>query len=87
MLFQAKELLQSFPLFLMMTVSFFKSPWVEIRSHAALMTGLLYIYLDAESKNEIAFDTVCQRLLSLLSDEQPQVRANAAQAAAHLFQS
>lgn len=83
--FQAKELLELFPLFLMTCVSYYKSSWLELRGYAALLTGLLYSHLDEENKKQISFDTVCHRLLQLLKDENPQVRTRAVQATAYLF--
>lgn len=82
---QADELQDLFPLFVMTSLSNLKSQWVEIRGHAALLAGLLYSHLNEENKPRVSLDTVCDRLLKLLNDENPEVRTRAIMATAYLF--
>lgn len=74
-----------FPLFVMTSLSYFKSQWIEIRSNAALIAGLLYSQLNAENKTRVSLDTVCDRLMRLLNDENEEVRMRAIQAISYLF--
>lgn len=82
---KAEDLQDLFSLFVMTCLSYLKSPWIEIRGHAALVVGLLYSQLNAENKPRVSLDMVCDRLLKLLSDEHPDVRIRAVQATAYLF--
>ncbi|CAH0557118.1 unnamed protein product [Brassicogethes aeneus] len=81
----AEEVQDLFPLLVMTCLSYFKSQWVEIRSNAALVSGLLYSQLAAENKNRVSVDTVCDRLMKLLTDENETVRMRAVEAMAYLF--
>lgn len=83
--FQAVEIQDLFPLLVMTSLSYFKSQWVEIRSNAALISGLLYAQLTPENKHHVSLDIVCDRLMRLLQDEQEDVRMRAIQAIAYLF--
>jgi HEAT repeat protein len=74
-----------FNLFIMTSLSYLKSPWVEIRSNAALMVGLLFSQLSAENRQRISLDTVCDKLIRLINDEHEDVRMRAVQAIAYLF--
>lgn len=69
----------------MTCLSYYKSPWTEIRGNAALLTGLLYSYLDDDRRAQVSLDTICYRLLQLLKDENSQVRIQAIQATSYLF--
>lgn len=69
----------------MTSLSYYKSPWLQIRANAALLTGVLYSQLKDEYKSQITFDTVTYRLLQLLKDDQQEVRARAVEAIAYLF--
>lgn len=69
----------------MTCLSYFKSQWVEIRGQAAYLAGLLYSHLNTESKSHVSLDTVCDRLLKLLNDENADVRIRAVQATSYLF--
>lgn len=81
-----KELPDFFPMFLMTSVSYFKSAWVDIRGSAALLAGMLYSQItDADVRKQVSLGTVCHRLLQLLKDENPQVRMKAVQAIACLY--
>ncbi|KAK5646733.1 hypothetical protein RI129_005197 [Pyrocoelia pectoralis] len=81
-----RELPDFFPMFLMTSVSYFKSSWVDIRGSAALLAGLLYSQItDKEIRKQVSLGTVCHRLLQLLKDENPQVRMKAVQAIACLY--
>ncbi|XP_045471667.1 maestro heat-like repeat-containing protein family member 1 [Harmonia axyridis] len=79
------ELQEYFPLLVMTSLSYFKSPWVEIRGNAALVAGLLYSTLNDENKSKVSIDTVSFRLMNLMSDENEQVRIKAVQAIVYLF--
>lgn len=81
----AEELQELFPQLIMTCLSYFKSPWIEVRSYAALLAGLLYSQLSEESKVQVSSDTVSYRLLQLLKDEQAEVRARAIEAIAYIF--
>ncbi|XP_030751328.1 maestro heat-like repeat-containing protein family member 1 [Sitophilus oryzae] len=81
----AKEMQDLFTLFVMTSVSYTKSPWSEIRSNAALMTGLLYFDLIPENKQKISLDAVCDKLIRLLRDDSDDVRFKTSQAIAYLF--
>ncbi|KAI4464663.1 maestro-related heat domain-containing [Holotrichia oblita] len=74
-----------FPQLIMTSLSYYKSPWLQIRANAALLTGVLYSQLKDEYKKQISFDTVTYRLLQLLKDDQQEVRARAVEAIAYLF--
>ncbi|KAJ8916184.1 hypothetical protein NQ315_016323 [Exocentrus adspersus] len=81
----AAEIQDLFPLLVMTSLSYFKSQWVEIRSNAALVAGLLYSQLTQENKHQVSLDMVCDRLMRLLQDEHEEVRMRAVQAIAYLF--
>ncbi|EFA03008.2 maestro heat-like repeat-containing protein family member 1 [Tribolium castaneum] len=81
----AEEMQDLFNLFVMTSLSYLKSPWVPIRSSAALMVGLLFSQLSAENKQRISVDTVCDKLMRLVNDEHEEVRMRAVQAIAYLF--
>lgn len=74
-----------FPQLIMTCMSYFKSPWIAIRAHAALLSGLFYVNLDSDHKNQISSDTVSYKLTQLLKDDEPEVRARAIEAMACLF--
>lgn len=74
-----------FHLFVMTSLSYLKNPWVEIKSNAALMVGLLFSQMTAENKRKMSVDTVCDKLMRLISDENEDVRMRAVQAIAYLF--
>ncbi|GJQ85615.1 hypothetical protein Trydic_g20165 [Trypoxylus dichotomus] len=74
-----------FPQLIMTSLSYYKSPWLQIRANAALLTGVLYSQIKEEYKEQITFDTVTYRLLQLLKDDQQEVRARAVEAIAYLF--
>lgn len=82
---QAEDLQDLFPQLILTCILYFKSSWIEIRAHAALLAGLLYSQLNADNKLQVSVDTVCYRLLQLLKDEQPEVRARAVEAIAYMF--
>lgn len=84
-LFQSEELQEYFPLLVMTSLSYFKSPWVDIRGNAALVAGLLYSELNEENKGKVSIDTVSFRLMNLMSDEHEQVRVKSVQAIVYLF--
>lgn len=84
-LLMAEDLQDFFPLLVMTSLSYFKSPWKEIRGNAALVAGLLYSNLNDENKSRVSLDTVSYRLINLLSDEQEQVRVKAVQALVYIF--
>lgn len=69
----------------MTCLSYFKSQWVQIRSNAALLSGLLYSQLTPENKSRVSVDTVCDRLMKLLNDENEDVRMRAVEAMTFLF--
>lgn len=69
----------------MNSLSYYKSPWAQIRANAALLTGALYSQMNQESRAQISFDTVTYRLLQLLKDDQQEVRARAVEAISYLF--
>lgn len=69
----------------MASLSYYKSPWTQIRANAALLTGVLYSQLRDEYKKQISFDTVTYRLLQLIRDDQQEVRASAVEAIAYIF--
>ena len=69
----------------MTCLAYFKSPWAQIRGNAALITGLLISQLGIDARNAISIDTVSYRLLQLLKDDQPEVRAKAIEAIAFIF--
>lgn len=79
------EIQDLFPLLVMTSLSYFKSQWVEIRSNAALVAGILYSQLMPENKHHVSLDIVCDRLMRLLQDEHEEVRMRAVQAIAYLF--
>ncbi|KAJ8930968.1 hypothetical protein NQ314_016182 [Rhamnusium bicolor] len=62
-----------------------KVMWVEIRSNAALIAGLLYSHLTEENKHRVSLDIVCDKLMRLLHDDHEHVRMKAVQAIAYLF--
>lgn len=74
-----------FPQLILTCLSYFKSPWPQIRSHAAFLSGLFYVQLSADFKDQISSDNVSHKLLQLLKDEEPEVRARAVEAVASLF--
>lgn len=74
-----------FPLFVMTSLSYFKSQWMEIRSNAALIAGILYSNLNTDNKGRVSLDTVCDRLMRLLNDDHENVRMKAIQAISYLF--
>lgn len=81
----AEDAQELFPQLIMTCLSHFKSPWVEIRSYAALLSGLLFSNLTEENKTQVSMDTITYRLLQLLKDEQAEVRARAVEAIAYVF--
>ncbi|KAJ8979536.1 hypothetical protein NQ317_017684 [Molorchus minor] len=81
----AEELQDLFPLLVMTSLSYLKSQWVEIRSNAALIAGLLYSQLSFDNKHRVSLDIVCDRLMRLLHDEHEDVRMRAVQAVSYLF--
>lgn len=84
-LFQTEELEDLFPLLIMTCLSYLKSHWVEIKGNAALIAGLLYSQLSVENKSRVSLDTVCDRLMRLLSDENEDVRMKTVEAISCLF--
>lgn len=74
-----------FPQLILTCLSYFKSPWTKIRSHAALLCGLIFVQLNPEYKNQISSDNVSHKLLQLLNDDEAEVRARAVEAVASLF--
>ncbi|XP_066159161.1 maestro heat-like repeat-containing protein family member 1 isoform X1 [Euwallacea fornicatus] len=81
----SNDLQDLFYLFVMTSVSYLKSPWIPIRSNAALVTGLLYSELSVENKPKVSLDTVCDKLIRLLQDDSEEVRVKASQAISYLF--
>nr|XP_022903178.1 maestro heat-like repeat-containing protein family member 1 [Onthophagus taurus] len=81
----AEDLQELFPQLIMACLSYYKSPCMQIRGSAALVTGLLYSQLNLETRKQVSFDTVSYRLLQLLKDENPEVRSSGAEAIAYLF--
>lgn len=69
----------------MTCLSYIKSPWMEIRGNAALVAGLLYSMLIVENKSRISLDTVCDRIMRLMNDENEEVRMKAIEALSYLF--
>lgn len=49
------------------------------------MSGLLYSQLTPENKSRVSVDTVCDRLMKLLNDENEDVRMRAVEAMTFLF--
>ncbi|KAG5897176.1 hypothetical protein JTB14_022538 [Gonioctena quinquepunctata] len=81
----AEELQDLFPLLVMTCLSYFKSHWTEVKGNAALIAGLLFALLIPENRTRISLDTVCDRLIRLLSDESEDVRVKAVEAISYLF--
>ncbi|CAG9823673.1 unnamed protein product [Phaedon cochleariae] len=81
----ADELQDLFPLLLMTCLSHFKSQWPEIKGNAALIAGLLFSLLILENKSKVSIDTVCDRLIRLLTDENEDVRIKTVEAISYLF--
>ncbi|XP_076271212.1 maestro heat like repeat family protein c11.1 isoform X2 [Rhynchophorus ferrugineus] len=81
----AKDLQDLFSLFVMTSLSYLKSPWNEVKSNAALMTGLLYSEMTPENRHKVSLDTICDKLIRLLRDEPEDVKIKASQAIAYLF--
>ncbi|KAK9870558.1 hypothetical protein WA026_008119 [Henosepilachna vigintioctopunctata] len=79
------ELQDYFPLLVMTSLSYFKSPWTEVRGNAALLAGLLFSMLIEENRVKVSIDTVSYRLMNLMSDEHEQVRIKSLQAIVYLF--
>lgn len=69
----------------MTCLSYFKSQWVEIKGNAALISGLLYSQLIPDNKSRVSLDTVCDRLMRLMGDEDENVRVKAVEAVSYLF--
>lgn len=69
----------------MTCLSYLKSPWTEIRSNAALIAGLLYSLLVTETKQRVSLDTICDRIMRLMQDENEEVRMKAIEALSYLF--
>uniref|UniRef100_A0A6P7GVH6 Maestro heat-like repeat-containing protein family member 1 n=1 Tax=Diabrotica virgifera virgifera TaxID=50390 RepID=A0A6P7GVH6_DIAVI len=80
-----EDLQDLFPLLIMTCLSYFKSQWEEIKGNAALIAGLLYSQLVPENKSRVSLDTVCDRLLRLMDDEDEEVRVKAVEAVSYLF--
>ncbi|KAH1014351.1 hypothetical protein HUJ04_003198 [Dendroctonus ponderosae] len=81
----AIDLQDLFYLFVMTSVSYLKSPWLQIRGNAALVTGLLYSELSMENKTKVSLDMVCDKLIRLMQDDAEEVRVKASQAISYLF--
>ncbi|CAG9858443.1 unnamed protein product [Phyllotreta striolata] len=81
----AEDLQDLFPLLIMTCLSYFKSQWIDIKSNAALISGILYSQLTTENKSRVSLDTVCDRLLRLMNDENENVRVKAVEAVSYLF--
>nr|XP_023029049.1 maestro heat-like repeat-containing protein family member 1 [Leptinotarsa decemlineata] len=79
------ELQDLFPLLLMTCLSYFKSQWTDIKGNAALIAGLLFSLMVPENKARVSLDTVCDRLIRLLTDESEVVRIKAVEAISYLF--
>ncbi|XP_069674813.1 maestro heat-like repeat-containing protein family member 1 isoform X2 [Periplaneta americana] len=76
-----EELPDLIPALVMNALVYIKSSWPVIRGNAAMFIGHLYGSLsDSEVANKIPLDTVCARLIQLLQDDDPGVRAKAAKA-------
>lgn len=69
----------------MTAASYLKSQWIGVRGYAALLTGLLYSHMSESNKSRVSFDTVCDRLLKLLNDEQAEIRMRAVQGVSYLL--
>lgn len=69
----------------MTCLSYFKSQWTEIKGNAALLAGLLYSLLIPDNKHRVSLDTICDRLMKLMSDEQEEVRMKAIESISYLF--
>lgn len=69
----------------MTSSSYLKSQWSEIRGYAALLMGLLYSCMNASNRSQVSLDTVCDRLLKLLKDNNPDIRIRAIQGVSYLF--
>ncbi|CAG9840062.1 unnamed protein product [Diabrotica balteata] len=80
-----EDLEDLFPLLIMTCLSYFKSQWEEIKGNAALIAGLLYSQLVPENRSRVSLDTVCDRLLRLMDDEDEEVRVKAVEAVSYLF--
>ncbi|XP_056636032.1 maestro heat-like repeat-containing protein family member 1 [Diorhabda sublineata] len=81
----AADMQDLFPLLIMTCLSYFKSQWVEIKGNAALITGVLYSQMIPENRSRVSLDTVCDRLLRLINDENEDVRIKAVEAVSYLF--
>lgn len=69
----------------MTSSSYLKSQWLEIRGCAALMMGLLYSNMNPSNRSQVSLDTVCDRLLKLLKESNPEIRVRAIQGVSYLF--
>lgn len=71
----------------MNALQFVKGHWSVIRGNAALMVGYLYNQLPVKKdvSETVQFDTVCYRLMQLLQDDDPKVKAKAVQGLSYLF--
>ncbi|KAH9515723.1 Maestro heat-like repeat-containing protein member 1 [Bulinus truncatus] len=75
-----QELKEKINFYVMGCVSFFKSPWPEIKSNAAMFVGFLLGNLPKDMQGNITKEHVCSALILLLKDSSPIVRAKAAEA-------
>ncbi|XP_069113199.1 maestro heat-like repeat-containing protein family member 1 isoform X7 [Argopecten irradians] len=86
----SKLIIQDFPdkvnFYAMGCVSFFKSPWPEIKSNAALFIGFLLGNLPKETHGLISKEHICSALIMLLKDSTPEVRAKASEAISLLYE-
>ncbi|CAH1975454.1 unnamed protein product [Acanthoscelides obtectus] len=80
-----EELQDLFPLLIMTCLSYLKSHWPEIKGNAALIAGLLYSHLTDENRHRVSLDTVCDRLMRLLNDENEEIRMKSIEAISFLF--
>ncbi|XP_017784468.1 PREDICTED: maestro heat-like repeat-containing protein family member 1 [Nicrophorus vespilloides] len=81
----SEALQEYFPQFIMTSLSFFKSSWVNIRANGALISGLLYAQTLPEFRSSVSLDALSYRLLQLLKDGEPEVRSRAAESLAYVF--
>ncbi|CAL1544099.1 unnamed protein product [Lymnaea stagnalis] len=75
-----QDLKEKINFYVMGCVSFFKSPWPEIKSNAAMFIGFLLGNLPKEMQSNITKEHICSALILLLKDASPLVRAKAAEA-------
>uniref|UniRef100_A0A2C9KZ46 Maestro heat-like repeat-containing protein family member 1 n=1 Tax=Biomphalaria glabrata TaxID=6526 RepID=A0A2C9KZ46_BIOGL len=80
-----QELSEKINFYVMGCVSFFKSPWPEIKSNAAMFVGFLLGNLPKDMQTNITKEHICSALILLLKDSSPIVRAKAAEAMSLLY--